>query len=246
MEFLACRAPTQAAGDHMTSRTARCVPRRAARRAVAVVQSPPNAPAVAKPARGYCRTSSNRPARHSQCVRSARNCRGGLRLWRLVSQEASAALGPMLGPQATKTTRRTSSSIRSQEDVEIIASVAWISCTISSHDQGICSPPRDAAAGSANAQPVYLRGAKPSVARNAEGNKMNNATSYAAAALIVISSVQLAAAAPRHHQTTTDRVAVHQQNRNSDAFAYWPSEQQNWRDPGPAIYSGGYSAPAGR
>jgi hypothetical protein len=75
---------------------------------------------------------------------------------------------------------------------------------------------------------------------------MNNVMSCAAATLIVISSVQLATAAPRHHQTTTDRVAVHQQNRNSDAFAYWSSEQQNWRDPAPATYSGGYSAPAGR
>jgi len=75
---------------------------------------------------------------------------------------------------------------------------------------------------------------------------MNNVMSYAAAALLVISSVQLATAAPRHHQTTTDRVAADQQKRNSDAFAYWPSEQQNWRDQAPAIYSGGYSAPAGR
>jgi hypothetical protein len=84
------------------------------------------------------------------------------------------------------------------------------------------------------------------MARNAEGNKMNKVKSYAAAGLIVISSVQFATAAPRHHQTTTDRVAVRQQNRTGDAFAYWPSEQQNWRDPAPAIYSGGYSAPAGR
>jgi len=68
--------------------------------------------------------------------------------------------------------------------------------------------------------------------------------SFAAAALIVVSSVQLATAAPRHHQVKTDRVTT--QNRNSDAFAYWPSEQQGWRDPGPALYSGGYSAPAGR
>jgi hypothetical protein len=76
--------------------------------------------------------------------------------------------------------------------------------------------------------------------------KMKNLTSFAAAALIVISSVQLAAAAPRHHPTTSDRAAVHQHDRNRNAFAYWPSEQPDWRDPVPTNYSGGYSAPAGR
>ena len=75
---------------------------------------------------------------------------------------------------------------------------------------------------------------------------MRNLASFAAATLMAISSVQIATAAPRHHQINTDRAAVQQQNRNSDAFAYWPSEQQNWRDGSPAIYSGGYSAPAGR
>jgi opacity protein-like surface antigen len=75
---------------------------------------------------------------------------------------------------------------------------------------------------------------------------MKNLASFAAAALIVISSAQLAAAAPRHHELKTDRVTAQQQNRNRDAYASWPSEQQDWRDPGPSNYPGGYSAPAGR
>ena len=76
--------------------------------------------------------------------------------------------------------------------------------------------------------------------------KMKALTSFAAAALIVISSAQLAAAAPRHHEARTDRVTAQQQNRNRDAYAAWPAEQQEWRDAGPANYPGGYSAPAGR
>ena len=72
-------------------------------------------------------------------------------------------------------------------------------------------------------------------------------TSFVAAALIVISSAQVVTAAPRHPQVKTDRVtAQQQQSRNRDAYASWPAEQLDWRDAGPTVYSGGYSAPAGR
>jgi hypothetical protein len=75
---------------------------------------------------------------------------------------------------------------------------------------------------------------------------MKNLTPFAAAALILVSSTSFAAAAPSHHKLRTDRVAVQQQHRNADAFAYWPSEQRDRYDSGPQIYSGGWSAPAGR
>jgi hypothetical protein len=62
--------------------------------------------------------------------------------------------------------------------------------------------------------------------------------------IALMSSVQLAAAAPKHHQAGAGRTAV-QQQRNADAFAYWPDARPYSYEPGPA-YSGGYSAPAGR
>jgi hypothetical protein len=77
------------------------------------------------------------------------------------------------------------------------------------------------------------------------GNKMKKSVIVLGSVIVLMSSVQLAAAAPKHHHTIRDRTVVQQQQRNADAFAYWPDARPYTYESGPA-YSGGYSAPAGR
>jgi hypothetical protein len=75
--------------------------------------------------------------------------------------------------------------------------------------------------------------------------KMKKSAIVLGSVIILMSSVQLAAAAPKHHQARADRTAVQQQQRNADAFAYWPDARPYVYERSPA-YTGGYSAPAGR
>jgi hypothetical protein len=74
---------------------------------------------------------------------------------------------------------------------------------------------------------------------------MKNPAIVLGAAMILMSSMQFAVAAPKHHQSRTHQVIVRQQPRDVGAYAYWPDARPNRYDSGP-IYSGGYSAPAGR
>jgi Skp family chaperone for outer membrane proteins len=74
---------------------------------------------------------------------------------------------------------------------------------------------------------------------------MKNLVKSLCVALVLASSVQLATAAPKHHQSNAQRAALHQQRNNADAYAAWPAERVSPYEEAP-IYSGGYSAPAGR
>jgi PBP1b-binding outer membrane lipoprotein LpoB len=75
--------------------------------------------------------------------------------------------------------------------------------------------------------------------------KMKSLATIAASVLVLSSSVQFAAATPNHHQSKASHAAVHQQRNNADAYAAWPAERVNPYEAAP-VYSGGYSAPAGR
>jgi uncharacterized membrane protein len=67
-------------------------------------------------------------------------------------------------------------------------------------------------------------------------------------AVALASTMQVAAAAERQNQNRSERVVVRQPSRAvSDAYAAWPAPQvaPSGYGYGP-VYSGGYSAPAGR
>ena len=72
---------------------------------------------------------------------------------------------------------------------------------------------------------------------------MKNLVKSLGAVLILASSVQMAAAASNHHRSKMQRTATSQQRSNADAYASWP--QPDVYQSGP-VYSGGFSAPAGR
>jgi hypothetical protein len=62
------------------------------------------------------------------------------------------------------------------------------------------------------------------------------------AALIAMSSVQIAAAT-EHHQARKVRAPVSEQFRNANNSVAWPTESPSTYS---GVYSGGWSAPAGR
>jgi hypothetical protein len=74
---------------------------------------------------------------------------------------------------------------------------------------------------------------------------MKNLVKFLGVVLILGSSMQVATAAPNHHQSKPQRAALHQHRNSADAYASWPAGQPDVYESGP-IYSGGWSAPAGR
>ncbi|MDI4237653.1 hypothetical protein OZ411_33100 [Bradyrhizobium sp. Arg237L] len=65
--------------------------------------------------------------------------------------------------------------------------------------------------------------------------------------LIIASSVQFAAAAQqRHHYKKSDRVVVRQQPPPFNSYAAWPAPSPEMYDYPPSVFTGGWSAPAGR
>lgn len=64
--------------------------------------------------------------------------------------------------------------------------------------------------------------------------------------LIIASSVQFAAAAQRPHHYKSDRVVVRQQPCPCNSYAAWPATSPELYDYPPSVFTGGWSAPAGR